>query len=348
MASTDKCKNCSESFDASFNYCPSCGQETANSLTFAVLFSNTISNYFSVDARFFKSFIPLMTQPGVLARHFVEGKRLSYLHPAQFYLFISVVFFFISSFAIRKADNKLSKALELGFSKDIPVDSLSEKMDSAGVDLKVALLENQAPPETFDEEITPVDSVVADKQGITVNTMDFQQKTLDSLIAIRAPEAEKLAAMGKKEDASVFTTKVYTQFLKLYEQKGGGILKALYDTIPIAMFFLLPLFALFLKILYWKRGAYAHHMVFSFYFFTFLFTSLSFLILVNTFIDIPAWVNTLVFLSFIFYLMLALRHFYKSRWLGAFFKANFISFLYMALVLPFAMIGVIFVSFLLY
>ena len=106
MADTDQCKNCEKSFDASFDYCPFCGQETADNLTFGVLFSNTINNYFSIDARFFKSFIPLMTKPGVLARRFVDGKRLSYLHPAQFYLFISVVFFFIFSFTIRKADNE--------------------------------------------------------------------------------------------------------------------------------------------------------------------------------------------------------------------------------------------------
>ena len=347
MASTDACKNCGESFDTSFNYCPNCGQETADNLTFTVLFSNTISNYFSVDARFFKSFIPLMTKPGVLARHFVDGKRLSYLHPAQYYLFVSVVFFFIFSFTVRRADNKLSKALEQSFSKDV-MDSLSEKMDSVGLDGKKVLMENQAYADTSKEEIAPVDSVITHKPVIRARTTGFRKKTLDSLIAVGAPQAEKLTALGKKEDAGVFTTRVYAQILKLYEQKAGGILKALYDTIPIAMFFLLPLFALFLKILYWRRGTYAHHMVFSFYFFTFLFTTLSLLLLVNTFIAVPAWVSALVFLSFIVYLMFALRHFYKSRWKGAFFKANFISFLYMSLVLPFALIGVIFVSFLLY
>nr|WP_273569107.1 DUF3667 domain-containing protein [Maribacter sp. Hal144] len=39
-----------------------------------------------------------MLKPGVLARRFIDGKRLKYLHPAQFYLFISVVFF--SSFLL--------------------------------------------------------------------------------------------------------------------------------------------------------------------------------------------------------------------------------------------------------
>ena len=75
MASTDQCKNCEKSFDASFDYCPYCGQETVNNLTVGVLFSNTIRNYFSIDGRFFKSFILLLIKPGVLARRFVDGKR---------------------------------------------------------------------------------------------------------------------------------------------------------------------------------------------------------------------------------------------------------------------------------
>jgi len=349
MAGTDQCKNCEKSFDASFDYCPYCGQETADNLTFGVLFSNTISNYFSIDARFFKSFIPLMTKPGVLARRFVDGKRLSYLHPAQFYLFISVVFFFIFSFTIRKADNEVSKALEKGFNKEASLDSLPVKMDSVGVEAaKKALKENQVHTGMSDEEIKAIDSVITGSQGIPVTSLNFQKEALDSLIAQGAPLAEKLKAMGKKEDAGVFTTKVYTQLLKLYEQRGGGILQTLYDTIPIAMFFMLPLFALLLKLFYWRRGTFAHHMVFSFYFFTFLFTTFCVLILANTFLDIPIGIEVLVFLSFIIYLMLALRTFYESHWLGAFFKANFISFMYMLIVLPLAMVGVIFVSFMLY
>lgn len=349
MADTDQCKNCERSFDSSFDYCPYCGQETADNLTFGVLFSNTISNYFSIDARFFKSFIPLMIKPGVLARRFVDGKRLSYLHPAQFYLFISVIFFFIFSFTIRKADNMVSKALEKGFNEEVSLDSLSVKLDSVGVETaKKALKDNQIHTGMSDEEISAIDSIMTDKQGIPVTSFNFLKEELDSLIAHGAPQAEKLKAMGLKEDTSAFTTRVYVQLLKLYEQRGGGILKVLYDTIPIAMFFMMPLFALLLKLFYWRRGTFAHHMVFSFYFFTFLFTTFCILILANMFMDIPIWIEVLVFFSFIIYLMLALRNFYKSHWVGAFFKANIISFIYMLFVLPIAASGLIFVSFMVY
>ncbi|WP_025742506.1 DUF3667 domain-containing protein [Aquimarina pacifica] len=348
MASTDQCKNCEESFDVSFDYCPHCGQETADNLTFGVLFRNTISNYFCIDARFFKSFIPLMIKPGILAKRFVDGKRLLYLHPAQFYLFISVVFFFIFSFTVRKADNAVSNALKQSLNKEMSLGSLPQ-IDSVGVEtVKKALKKSQVHSRMSDEEISTIDSVITSTQKIPATSLRLQTKVLDSLIINGASQAQKLRAMGKKEDASVFITKIYVQLLKVYEQKGGGIINTLYDTIPITMFFMLPLFALLLKLFYGTRKMFAHHLVFSFYFFTFLFTTFCILILANTFVDLPIWFEVLVFLSFIIYLTLALRTFYQSHWLSAFFKANFISFIYMLIVLPLAMVGVIFVSFMLY
>ena len=145
--------------------------------------------------------------------------------------------------------------------------------------------------------------------------------------------------MGMKEDAGSFNRRFYQQILKFYEQKGDGILQTLYDSIPIAMFLLMPLFAILLKIFYWKRGNFAHHMVFSFYYFTFLFTVFCILILANKAFDLPFWIEFLIFMSFLIYLMIAMRNFYRSSWIGAFFKSGFISFIYMLVIIPLAFAG---------
>lgn len=113
----ETCKNCENEFDKKFSFCPYCGQQAKVELTVRVLFYNTISNYFSFDARFFKSFIRLMIKPGLVAKRFVEGKRLKYLHPAQYYFFVSVIFFFIFSFKVREYNENANKALEQGFTK---------------------------------------------------------------------------------------------------------------------------------------------------------------------------------------------------------------------------------------
>lgn len=349
MPTTDQCKNCEKIFDASFDYCPHCGQETADNLTFGVLFSNTISNYFSIDARFLKSFVPLMIKPGVLARRFVDGKRLSYLHPAQFYLFISVIFFFVFSFSVRKADSDLSKVIEKGLSSEVSFDSIALSTDSIQkVQAQKVLEENKKYLRFSDQEMEVLDSIIAGETPKVNSEVDFNRKKLDSLIEIGAPIAEKLQAMGMGKNPGAFKERFYTQLLKFYEKRGGGILQALYDTIPIAMFLMLPLFAVLLKIFYWKRATFAHHMVFSFYFFTFIFAALSTLILINFVIDIPFGLEFLIWFSFVFYLVIALRNFYKSSWFGSFAKAGAISFIYTLLIVPIAILGIALVSFMLY
>lgn len=349
MPTTEQCKNCEQTFDSSFEYCPHCGMEATDNLTVGVLFSNTIENYFSIDARFFRSFLTLMIKPGVLARRFVDGKRLKYLHPAQFYLFISVVFFFIFSFTVRKADNEVSEAIKKSFEQEISLDSVVVNADSLDIEeARQALKKNQKIIGLTDEELVELDSVMTSDAGVSNISFGFERKLLDSLIDVGAPLDQKLEAMGMKADKNAFGRKFYTQMLKFYEKQGGGILQVLYDTIPIAMFLLLPLFAVFLKIFYWKPATFAHHLVFSFYFFTFIFTSFCVMLLVNKMWEIPIWIEVLFCFSFILYLMIALRNFYRSSWLGAFLKANTISFLYMMIIVPVAAIGIIMVAFMLY
>lgn len=349
MPTENQCKNCEKSFDGSFDFCPFCGQETADNLTFGILFSNTISNYFSIDARFFKSFVPLMLRPGVLPRRFVDGKRLSYLHPAQFYLFISVVFFFMFSFSVRRADSEMTQALQKGFDKEVTLDSLLMVKDSIDLEGAKNMIKESPYLEGIpDKELSALDSIISAEPDIPNISIGFKREALDSLIAINAPLPDKLRAMGLKEDASPMAKRLYGQMLKFYEKKGGGILNALYDTIPIAMFFMLPLFALLLKIFYWRRGTFAHHMVFSFYFFTFIFTSFCVLILANMLFEIPIWLEIIFFLSFILYLIMALRNFYRSSWFGALVKANMIAFAYLIFIVPIAISGIIIVSFMLY
>lgn len=348
MSETTTCKNCDQQFSPKYRFCPYCGQEAADRLTFGVLFSNTISNYFSVDARFFRSFVPLMFKPGVLARRFVDGRRLRYLHPAQFYLFISVVFFFLFSFSIRKADAEMTGAFQKSMEKPVELDTIMSENDSLAIaKAREALKMNQNKIGLSDSELEELDSVITSAPNYNY-TVSFGRQTMDSLIAAGAPLEEKLEYMGMKKDAGALTRHFYTQGLKMYENRGSGIINTFYDTIPIAMFFMLPLFALLLKLFYWRRGTFAHHMVFSFYYFTFLFTGFCVLILIGYITEIPIWIKILVWLAFYIYLLLALRQFYKSSWLGAIVKSYLVAFMYMIIVLPVCLVGIFMVTFLLY
>ena len=151
-----------------------------------------------------------------------------------------------------------------------------------------------------------------------------------------------------EDDAGFLTKLFYKQGLKLHKNKGGGILQALFDSIPISLFILLPIFAMILKVFFWRRGTFAHHLVFSFYYFSFLFVTMCIIIGVNYFIDIPDWIDWLLVMSTFFYLVFAMRTFYKQGFIVSFIKASLASFIYMLFVLPIAAIIVFGLTFIFY
>ncbi|MDO5980441.1 DUF3667 domain-containing protein [Flavivirga spongiicola] len=353
----ETCKNCENQFEETFKFCPHCGQQTKEDLTVGVLFYNTISNYFSFDARFFKSFLPLLFKPGYLAKKFIEGKRLLYLHPAQLYLFVSVVFFFLLTTVVvrdqvQDLDTAFKKTRDTPIISDNTVAKAQQALDSVKLDSILLPLKEKGIPGMKAEQVKALDSLIKASNKDTVAetlTFDFDQKKVDSLIAIDASDTEIYSAMGVSDDAGYLTKKFYTQVLKFYKQRNGGqILQAIYDTIPISLFVLLPIFAFILKLLFFKRGHYAHHLVFSFYFFSFLFTVFSLILIVNNFFEVPNWIDWLLVVSTFFYLFVAIKRFYNHGWFLSFIKTGISSFVYLMFVIPIAIIIVGLIGFLFY
>ena len=344
------CKNCEHPVLEEHKYCPKCGQKTNDELTITVLFNNTITNYFSVDARFFVSFLPLLFRPGYLPQKFVEGQRMRYLHPAQFYLFISVIFFFLLSFETRKQQQAFDESLRGGFELDL--DSAQIHVSDSVTELVV---KETMQGENTDElgsgtNSAELDSIITQATKIDSNIDKWQksQSNLDSLIKNNAPLDEKLKALGYKEGAANWKRKAYIQILKIIENRGGGLLAAFYDTVPIAMFFLLPIYGLLLKLLFWRRGRFSHHLVFSFYFFSFLFTVFTIMLLANFIYQIPDWIDwTLVLLTGV-YLIIAIKKFYAIRIGEAIIRTIAVSFLYFMFVIPTSLFFMALISFFIY
>ncbi|KJD32922.1 membrane protein [Tamlana nanhaiensis] len=357
----ETCKNCEKVFYSAYKFCPHCGQQARDKLTVGVLFANTIQNYFAFDARFFKSFFPLLFKPGFLASKFVAGKRLLYLHPAQMYLFVTIIFFFLFSFIQRKQvenfDKKFAKKIEANTDKSITYEQLKDSIELkkemledsiAKAELKKALLNTQELTNLSEEKI---DSIAIDATNKTKSpiSFSFNEAEIDSLIVKNASDKEIYKSMGMDDDDNWFSKRMYAQALKFYKsRRGGSILQAFFDTIPIAMFFLLPIFAFMLKLFYWKRGLYAHHLVFSFYFFSFLFATFSIMLAVNFVFLLPTGTNLLIALSTFIYLVIALKYFYKQGKFVSFVKGSVLTFLFMSIVIPATVVVLGLFSFLFY
>lgn len=342
------CKNCESDFKSGFDFCPHCGMKDKEDLTLGILFYNTLNNYLLWDSKFFKSFIPLMTKPGFLPNQFIGGKRLSFLHPAQLYLFITFVFFFLFSFQMNKVEQDLNEGFKAE-SNNVLNQIQTKDVDSVKrEEMRTALIKNKTLTRMSDKAI---DSIVSQKDIKSNNSVSFGYNTqeIDALLAASASNDTIYKAMGMADNPGWFDKMLYPQMLKFHkDRKAGSIWISMINATPIALFILLPIFALFLKLFYWKKGRYAYHLVFSFYFFAFIFMVFSILLITNLIIDVPSWVNLLIALSIFIYFVIAVKHFYNQRWRYSILKSGVISFVFLAILVPIAFVGLAFVSFLFY
>jgi len=291
------CINCNNTINKKHQNCPKCGQKVNDLLNIRSLYRHTVSNYFSADSRIIKSIRPLVFRPGYLAKKFIEGKRLIYLHPSKFYLILSVLFFFLFSSTIKQYQQKTDILLEKKFNT-----SNSKKYYRVNSNWEVIHV--------------------------------FEKHMVDSLIAINAPKEQLLELFGIKKQDSRFKKNMYSQLLKIYTNRGSGLLKVFYSTISITLLILIPIFAVFLKLLFFKKGPLSHHLVFAFYFFSFLFLMFNIILITKLIITIPNWVYLLTLFITMAHLVVGIMKFYNKRFRVSFIKTGVLLISYFAIVLP--------------
>ena len=140
----------------------------------------------------------------------------------------------------------------------------------------------------------------------------FGEKNYDTLIK------------GGKEQGGWFTRRVTEKFSEIsekYKDNEGGLLLAVITSllhyIPQMLFISLPLFALFLKLIYIRRKSFyfVSHGIYSVHLYIFYFIVLLLIIGINKLTDYFHWswfsvATTFIFLGLLFYEYKAMRNFY--------------------------------------
>lgn len=335
------CKNCNHPFGTTYKYCPNCGLKQSEELSLKVLFNNTIQNYLAFDARFFHTVKPLLFKPGFLPKEFINGKRLTYLHPAQLYLFTTIIFFFIFSFQVDKIADEIDSSLVKSFSK---VNSI-EKNKSVDISSTTKNNDTLMPKEI--ENIKPSTKIKTTENSSV--KFDFRVSTVDSLIKLDKPDKEILKVMGLKDNDHFFTKLWAKQLLKFYKNpKGGSIYKRFISQIPIALFFLLPLFAILLYAINFKYKGFVKHLIFTFYYFAFIFFVLSLKLVLNYIYKFDYRIDIIFYSILFIYLIIAIKKNYNRKWISAFFKSLVLSVSFLMLILPFTLMITLLISFMFY
>ena len=88
------CPNC-ESPNVE-DYCASCGQRSGTlHIPVRAIVSETMLSIFAFDSRVWQTLFILIRRPGLLTRHYLDGKRARYVAPLRLYFFISFVAFLL-------------------------------------------------------------------------------------------------------------------------------------------------------------------------------------------------------------------------------------------------------------
>lgn len=321
------CLNCGTKLQDKF--CHHCGQkDIPKRQTIGELWINFISSFFSYEGKFLQTAKYIITKPGFLAVEFNEGKRERYYHPARMYVFISFIFFLLFFSLPDSDDDKddntttkgLTKADSLEIAK-IPTDNeyfKQEQLDS--------ILQNIEVDSTDRLEIDSARKALKSvkkkkgKNGWNWNFDDSKYKSIESY------DSAQLALAEDKRDGWIKRKLIYrgielnNRYGDDNDKFGEDFVKLFKDNFSKVLFFLLPFFALILKLLYIRRDYYySEHLVFSIYSYNFFFLAGSIQMLVGL-IPWLGWLATLIGFYIFFYLLFAMKKMYAQSWRKTIFK----------------------------
>ena len=297
-------------------YCAQCGQVAVDyHRSFRHVIADVAESFLNWDSKFTKTIGLVLISPGWLTRQFVSGRRTRYLHPLRVYLLVSILFFLCMRFVPIQTPSGNTEmtpaqrvAMEEAMSNPaIPaavreqvMQRVDEKSKAAAAKAKGAIAAPSPPAPS--PAVGPDEATRPDSDG----TSDAPKWLKDRILTKIGPHGANL---------------------KLFQE-------TLRDNISTMMLFCIPLFALVLKVLYFRqRRYYIEHLVYALHIHAFFY--LAVLAIVFSTMAAKRWVPVLetplfliLLLAIVTQVFLSIRQVYGQRWLITTFKFFFGGFIY--------------------
>ncbi|HRE38777.1 MAG TPA: DUF3667 domain-containing protein [Chitinophagaceae bacterium] len=313
------CLNCGTIVQG--KYCQNCGQENiVPHETFWHMVKHFLYDITHFDSKFFDSMKYLLLRPGFLPQEYIKGRRASYLNPVKKYVFTSAIFFLLFfSFFLKKDTISINVSGPVSSDDKVLIKKFVEDelaKDTGNMKWKDALIR-------INDTATVLKYSDVASFWSKTTTMRFGNKIYRGLAHYDSvqkilPSKEKdgwLRRIGIRKILQVnekYKDDPRTAFNKLRD--------SVFHKLPYLLFVSLPLFALILKLLYFRHKDlyYVDHGIFSIYHYIFTFILLLFVFAMDKLNNLVGWsfletVMGLVFLSGGFYLYKSMRKFYKQK-----------------------------------
>jgi hypothetical protein len=166
----------------------------------------------------------------------------------------------------------------------------------------------------------------------------FENTNKQNIVKVEHTETSVATTSSDTESASITDEDMAKESQK---QRNEEISTLVFNYLvkygPYITFLLVPIFALFLSLFFWrKKYHYLYHLTFTVHFHTFLWIFWSLLMIVDMLApnwSYPGWISLILFLMPGLYLTVALRRYYKTKsWWQAAWKTILITLLYFIIV----------------
>jgi hypothetical protein len=306
------CLNCGKVLEPADNYCPNCGQENDNKRQkIGKILAELVQKFLHIDSKIAHSLPALLFKPGYLSTEYLKGKRQKHLDPVKMFITIIILFFLLSH---------LDKSVTHSYPGGLRYTAKFSEVEDSILKQK---------PVTFKVGNT----------GEMHNIGDTLRKTNETVILdignyekvrqqVKAGRKETLSVIDSLHVPNTFWNRMYySQLIKFAEMDYDDFTEFLSSKYPWIIFSLIPVFALILKLLYFRRKLYyVDHLIFAFHLHSFLFLAGCIHLLVNFFTnyDLDTW----FLLLYALYAFLAIKNFYRQSWGKTILKSIMLTFIY--------------------
>lgn len=344
-----RCGNCQTGLLGPF--CHMCGQPLRSPVRefFGFVFEG-MNELVRPDGKLLRTLGSLFFKPGSLTARYLDGQRVHFVKPVKLYFSLSLVLFVLIGLqSILDLQSEHRKPV-IVFNDNAPKSSASNKSPEAA-----AASGTEKTAETVAEKSGSSDTAKAEKKpgrldigifGWDIGGKPWHAEDNPYNIAI-FPRFLNVWFNQKLEQINEAGRQARKEPEKFVEK----LLESLYRVLPTMMFFLLPIFALWLKFIYILRGRlFAEHLLVAVQSHSFIFLSIIFLTLLR---DLglfgPAYLgasinvlNGLLIAWIPVYLLIMQKRVYRQGWLATGFKYSITGLFYIFLLsfgLSFALIA---------
>ncbi len=320
-----ECLNCGHPLDISDRYCPNCSQaNSTKKLSIRDFFNEFFASLISYDSKLLKTLAALLLRPGKITRDYTSGKRVSYTNPFRFLLSLTIIYFLMINFTgnysdldkygVNKERNFIENIDERSFNYDNEKDTqITSQIDSIKLILNYDALKRKNIAQ--DSSILANPSEYFRNIGKDTSESPFSQKHAFFRTLISKDSIYDFNDATTKFDIpQTFGNKLAFHLADgtlAFQSRPGSFISTLISKLPFAVFFFLPVFALFIWIAYIrKKHSYTDHLVFSFHNTALLFILLIISYLIDSIFAVTS--NWIFLILFLLYLFQAMRSFYNQ------------------------------------